>query len=267
MFRGKLLVSRSVYLRPCPTSFLLGRFRIGNLCVFLVTSKDRILLSDLGRWLADDLMLIQFGVICRTHWNCKMANETLGRLTIYRQTGSFAEPAIKVALLRCIRVFTAVEKTKQSLAFPGINGWGLESRETQILKSWQVFSCFACGMGCQHCKIWLKTFDSSKIVETKYMPPLILVCCLLLLYYLSMPMKNPTEVSPNASSPTQRLGGTTISECSWNISFGFPSWTPGEGGTQATDPKIPSMSVRPPEVRNMTGKIYTITILKMYCRW
>lgn len=37
---------------------------------------------------------------------------------------SFAEPAIKVALLRCIRVFTAVEKTKQSLAFPGIEWMG-----------------------------------------------------------------------------------------------------------------------------------------------
>ena len=125
-----------------------------------------------------------FMPICRTHWNCKMANETIGRLTIYRQTVSFAEPANKVALLRCIRVFTAVEKTKQSLVFPGI-GWGLESGKTQIiLIGPRFFSCFEGGMGCQHCKIlfWFIKFlkDHAAIVFG-------LVCCCYT-NYLSMPI-------------------------------------------------------------------------------
>ena len=98
------------------------------------------------------------------------------------------------------------------------------------------------------------------------MPPLCLVWFVAVILTTCQCLLHPAG-PPNAL-PT--VGGTTISECSWNISSGFPSWTPGEGGTQAMT-KIPWMSVRPSEVPKMTGQnlslslyIYIHTIMKMY---
>ena len=87
------------------------------------------------------------------------------------------------------------------------------------------------------------------------MPPLCLVWFVAVILTTCQCLLHPAG-PPNAL-PT--VGGTTISECSWNISSGFPSWTPGEGGTQAMT-KIPWMSARPSEVPKMTGQNLSLSL-------